>query len=113
MVEILSLDVDGYEFMVDDKPMWDFLGAARRRTPDVGKQKDFVRVCILRMLEAGAIPYEVREGLPFGRDFGRWRGLEHQEIADGIVEATFAAPDIFEANIWWQQSETWGETTSS
>lgn len=101
MVTLPVLEVQGYEFFVDDKLMWDFEGAALRPTDDPVEQRAFVRACILRMLETGAVPYEHRDGVPYGMDTSRRDGLSPDAIADDIVEATFAAPDIFMANIWW------------
>ncbi|MBV5263081.1 hypothetical protein [Pinisolibacter aquiterrae] len=101
MVNLPIRDVRGYEFFVDDKPMWDFEGAAQRLTDDPAEQRVFVRACILKMLETGAVPYEHRDGVPYGMDTSRWDGKSPDAIADDSVEATFAAPDIFMANIWW------------
>ena len=95
------LEVQGYEFQVDSSPMWSFLKASWRLTDDPAEQRAFVRACILKMLESGAVPYEHRDGVPYGMDTGRWDGLSPDAIADDIVEATFAAQDIFDANIWW------------
>lgn len=101
MVNLPILEVQGYEFFVDDKPMWDFLKASWRLTDDPVEQHAFVRACILKMLESGAVPYEHRDGVPYGMDTSCWDGKSPDGIADDIVEATFAAPDIFMANIWW------------
>lgn len=95
------IEVQGYEFFVDSKPMWDFLKASWRLTDDPVEQRAFVRTCILKMLESGAVPYEHRDGVPYGMDTSRWDGKSAEAIAEDIVEATFAAPDIYEANIWW------------
>lgn len=95
------LEVRGYEFQVDSSPMWSFLKASWRLTDDPTEQRAFVRACILRMLETGAVPYEHRDGVPYGMDTSRWDGKAAEAIADDIVEATFATPDIFNANIWW------------
>lgn len=101
MSNLPILEVQGYEFSADDKPMWDIQGAALRLSDDPAEQRAFVRACVLRMLETGAVPYEFRSGLPYGMDTSRWDGKSAEAIAEDIVEATFAAPDIYEANIWW------------
>lgn len=101
VVNLPIIEVQGYEFFVDSKPMWDFLKASWRLTDGPAEQRDFVRACILKMLESGAVPYEHRDGVPYGMDTSRWDGLSPEAIADDIVEATFSAPDIFDANIWW------------
>ena len=99
--ELPHLFVDGYAFFVDDKPMWEFLKAARRRSHDPQACGFFLRTCCLHMLAVGAVPYQFRDGIPFGMDTGRWEALTPSAIADDIADATLAAPDVFEANIWW------------
>ncbi len=103
----LELEVRGYVFDVDDKPMWDFHGAAWFVAKDPDDERAFVRECVLRMLEAGAVPYEVARGEPWGRSTKRWEGMKPEAIATDVVEATFAAPDVFEANIWWMDGDWW------
>lgn len=102
-----ELEVRGYVFDVDDKPMWDFHGAAGFVAKGPEDERAFVRECVLRMLEAGAIPYEVARAEPWGRSAKRWEGLSPEAIADDVVAATFAAPDVFEANIWWMDGDWW------
>lgn len=107
MDDVGHIEVQGWEFEIDDTPMWDFHGAALSTTDDPAEQRAFVRTCVLRMLEAGAIPYEHRDGIPWGADTSRWEGLSPEAIADDVVAATFAAPDVFEANIWWMDGDWW------
>jgi len=103
----LELEVRGYVFDIDDKPMWDFQGAALRLTDDPVEQRAFVRECVLRMLEIGAVPYEVAHGEPWARSTKRWEGMSPDAIADDVVAATFAIDDVYEANIWWMDGHWW------
>ena len=109
MMKLIHLEVMGYEFIVDSKPMWEFEGAAYRLTDDPALRRAFVRECVLTMLAAGAYPYEHHDDFPYGEDTRRWQGLSPAAIADDIVEATFSAPDIFDANIWW--NSPWAKST--
>ena len=71
----LELEVRGYVFDIDDKPMWEFYKAAWRSSEDLGERRAFVRECVLRMLEIGAVPYEVAHGEPWARSTKRWEGM--------------------------------------